>query len=190
MSKTRDLHYSIVMVGKKGCGKSTKLAEIARKYPADLKVLIIDVNESPAYNQFQKIDVNDIKRLKKGKVRLLGTPTEETLNIIARDFRNGLIIFEDCTKYIENSPSKGIKTILVDHRMLGCDLIFTFHAVKFIPPFFWQMTSYVTLCKTMENVETARNKNVIPNYDEIIKAYKKVNASPDKYYSETVETYI
>ncbi|MBC8051888.1 MAG: hypothetical protein H7Y13_02370 [Sphingobacteriaceae bacterium] len=189
MSKTR-LHCAIAIVGKKGCGKSTKLAELALNYPADRKVLIMDVNGSPAYNQFQKVDVNDIKRLKKGKVRLMGTPTEETLNIIARDFRDGLLIAEDCTKYIENSPTKAVKTLLVDHRMLGCDLVFTFHAIKFIPPFFWQMLSHVMICKTMENVDTARNRNVIPNADEIIAAYLRVKASKDAYYCETVETYI
>ena len=69
----RDLHVSGIMVGRKGTGKSTRLAKIAAQYPADGKVLIIDVNRSPAYNQYQEIEVKDIHRLKKGVVRLVGS---------------------------------------------------------------------------------------------------------------------
>lgn len=188
MSKTRDIHHTSLMVGRKATGKSTKLAAIARKYPKSKKVLIIDVNASPAYNEFREIQVKDIPRVVSGVVRLIGTPDEETLTKIARDFRDGLLIFEDCTKYISGHPSREIKTFLVDHRMYKCDLIFTFHSIKFIPPFFWQMTSYVMLCKTQEQLDTPRNRQVIPNYDVMLKAFKEVEANKDQYYSKTVST--
>lgn len=186
----RDLHHSSIMVGRKGTGKSTKLAVIAAKYPASKKVLIIDVNGSPAYNNFERIEISKLKHLKSGKVKLLGTPSDSDLEFIAENFRDGLVIFEDCTKYIESSPSRAIKTFLVDHRMYRCDLIFTFHSLKRIPPFFFEMTSYITLCKTQEQIEGARNKNIIPNYENVIKAWNKVQTNPNPYYSLTVETFV
>lgn len=186
----RDLHHSSIMVGRKGTGKSTKLAKIAMQYPSSKKTLIIDVNGSPAYNAIERIELSKLKYLKNGKVKLIGTPSDDDLEYIANNFRDGLVIFEDCTKYIDASPSRAIKTFLVDHRMYRCDLIFTFHSLKRIPPFFFEMTSYITLCKTQEQIEGARNKNIIPNYESVIKAWNKVQEHSDPYYSITVETLI
>lgn len=187
----RDLHITGIIVGRKGTGKSTRLAKAADIYPADKRVLILDVNGSPAYNRFQAITPGHLTRWKNnaGKVKLVGTPTIETLQIIAENYRNGLIIFEDCTKYISGNVSPEIKTFLVDHRMFNCDLVFTFHSLKRVPPFFWEMISYVTLLKTQENFGN-EYRNRVPNFEAVQAAFKRVNASKDDYYSETIETLI
>lgn len=190
MTATRDLHYSAAIVGRKGTGKSTELAKIAKKYPTDRKVLVLDVNGSPAYNGFKEISISQVKLLRSGVVKLMGTPTRETLATIASDFRNGLVIFEDCTKYIDGNVSPEIKAFLIDHRMYGCDLIFTFHSLKRVPPFFWEQLAYVTLLKTQETFETARNRQIIPNYEEMLKAFNQVNRSPDNYAKRTVQTFV
>lgn len=186
----RDLHYSAIIVGRKGVGKSTYGNKLACSYPKHKKVLIIDVNGSPAYNAVKQIEPKQIKLLREGVVKILGTPTLDTLKIIADNFRNGLVLFEDSTKYIEPNVHPSIKTFLVDHRMYQCDLVFTFHAIKFVPPFFWQMINYCVLFKTVENVETARNKNTIPNYENLIAAFKRVNKNKDIRHYETIETLI
>lgn len=187
---SRDLHYSAIVVGQKGVGKSTKLAAIAKQYPAHLKVLIIDVNGSPAYNSFKQIEVKDIGRLQKGIFRLLGTPDPTSLTAIANKFRDGLVIFEDCTKYISGAVQPAIKTFLVDHRMYNCDLIFTFHSLKRVPPFFWEMISYCVLFKTAEVFDTPTNKNRIPNYENMLKAYNEVKTNKDIRFNKTIETLI
>ena len=186
----RDLHYSAIVAGQKGVGKSTFLAQLVLKYPKTKKVLIIDVNGSPAYNTFAQIEAKQIKGFRSGIVRMLGTPSEETLLQLARDFRDGLVIFEDSTKYITGNVSPAIRTFLVDHRMYRCDLIFTFHSLKRIPPFFWEMISFVELFKTAENFATGNNRNRIPNYENMLAAFKAVNAHKDKRYHQTVETMI
>ncbi|MBD1364388.1 hypothetical protein IDJ77_11265 [Mucilaginibacter sp. ZT4R22] len=178
------------MVGRKGTGKSTKLAKVAASYPADSKVLIIDVNRSPAYNQFKEVTIDEMKRLKKGVVRLVGTPSNETLIAIATHFRGGLVVFEDCTKYIEGNVRPEIKTFLVDHRMFQCDLIFTFHALRFVPPFFWGMISYVTILKTQEEFDQGFYKRRMPNWKKIYEAFEKVQSHKDEYFGITVETLI
>jgi len=166
------------------------LKNIALKYPKTSKVLVLDVNGSPAYDGFKEITLPQVKLLKTGIVKLMGTPTDETLKVIAENFKDGLVIFEDCTKYISGNVRPEIKTFLVDHRMMRCDLIFTFHSLKMIPPFFWQMISYITILKTQENFINAQNANRVPNYDKVAEAYKKVNAHASDYYSITVETLV
>jgi len=187
---SRDLHYSAIVVGQKGVGKSTKLATIAKQYHPSLKVLIIDVNGSPAYNAFKQVEPKDIVRLQKGIFRLLGTPDMATLTTIATKFRDGLVIFEDCTKYISGAVHPSIKTFLVDHRMYNCDLIFTFHSLKRVPPFFWEMISYCVLFKTAEVFENPTNKFRIPNYENMLKAFNEVKANKDLRFNKTVETLI
>lgn len=186
----RDLHHSAIVVGRKGVGKSTYLNKVACNYPATKKVLIIDVNGSPAYYQHTRIEPSQLKHVKQGIVKLLGTPSAETLHLIASYWRDGLIVFEDCTKYIEGNVHPVIKAFLVDHRMHQCDLIFTFHSIKRIPPFFWEMISYITIFKTAETFESSRNKNVIPNYEAILATFNRVNKNKDIRYNETVETLI
>ncbi|WP_025142739.1 ATP-binding protein [Pedobacter jeongneungensis] len=185
----RDLHYSAIVVGRKGVGKSTFLAKTASQYPTESKVLIIDVNGSPAYNSFKTIEPNQVKLFRRGHAKLLGTPTDETLEIIAKDFNGGLIVFEDATKYISGNVRPSIKAFLVDHRMYQCDLIFAFHSLKRVPPFFWEMISFCTLFKTAE-VFDKTFKNRIPNYENIKKAYDKVAASKDIRYNLTIETLV
>lgn len=186
----RDLHHASIVIGRKGVGKSTYLAKIAAQYPKHQKVLIFDVNGSPAYNAYQTIEPKQIKLLKQGAVRILGVPTTETLKTAAEHFRGGLVIFEDCTKYVEGNVHPSIKTFLVDHRMYQCDLIFTFHSIKRVPPFFWEMISYCTLFKTAETFDSGQYKNRIPNYETMLKAYNKINASSDIRYHLTIETLI
>ncbi|MGZ3999157.1 MAG: hypothetical protein ACXVIY_00940 [Mucilaginibacter sp.] len=187
--KTRDQHYAALVVGRKHTGKSTKLADIARSYDSQSKVLVLDVNSSPAYNAFRQIEVGQVKLLKRGVGRLQGTPTDETLEIIANNFRGGLVIFEDATKYILGNVKPNIRAFLTDHRMHRCDLIFTFHSLKMVPPFFWQMVSFLTLLKTQETLGS-EYRNRIPNYEAIAAAHKRVNAHKDNYYSETIDTMI
>lgn len=187
---TRESHTASIVVGRKHTGKSTKLAKIAKRYPANGKVLILDVNASPAYNDFPETSIDKVKHLRSGVVKLVGTPDEKALKEIAASFRDGLVIFEDCTKYISGNVRPEVRAFLVDHRMMRCDLIFTFHSLKRVPPQFWEMISYITILKTQENFEGSRNKQLVPNYDKVLEAYKKVNEHPDPYYSLTVETLV
>jgi energy-coupling factor transporter ATP-binding protein EcfA2 len=191
MNQNRDLHIASLIVGRKGTGKSTLLAGMATGYPPDKKVLVLDVNGSAAYANFPEIKPKDIRGfIRPGKAKLSGTPTKETLTDIAKYFKNGLVVFEDCTKYIPAYPQPEIKTFLVDHRMSGCDLVFTFHSLKMVPPLFWQMVSYVVILKTLEQFESARNKQLVPNYNEVLAAFNRVNQHKDNYYNETVATFV
>ncbi|MBK0381831.1 hypothetical protein I5M32_02560 [Pedobacter sp. SD-b] len=52
------------------------------------------------------------------------------------------------------------------------------------------MASYVNIGKTVEQFEQGSNRNRIPNYENILKAWKRVCANKSEYYSETVGTYV
>lgn len=197
-------NYSIVVAGKKHVGKSTGLAKLAKKYSEDTgkRVLVINVNGSPAYDEFQEITYKDFPHWIRGVKQFYDTDTEKMINFLANYYTgknqfHGMIIFEDCTKYIEGNPPKKIRSMLVDHRMLDADVVFTFHALKAIPPFFWIMTDYVILRKTKDiifkpNGENHKNYSWydarIPNFPEIAEAHKKVMKSKNQYIEITIPT--
>jgi hypothetical protein len=192
MAKER-LNMAGVIVGRKGTGKSTFLNERAKAYykaHPDKKVLIIDVNGSPAYKEHPELDHTKFARWNKGVYRFYDSDHKKMFDYICKHFKNGLIILEDCTKYIPANPGGQVKALLVDHRMWNADLIFTFHSFKRIPLFFWEMVSYVTILKTQEDFENSRNKVNIPNYEAVAAARKKVIAHKNPYYNLTVETLI
>lgn len=191
MSSTRG-HFASLIVGRKRTGKSTYANEIAEKYARKhpgKKVLIIDVNGSPAYQKHQQIDRALFVRWTKGIKRFYEPDHAAMFAFIIEHFRNGLIIFEDCTKYIDPHPSKQIKQFLVDHRMWDADLVFTFHSLLRVPRFFWEMTAAIVLKKTQEE-EKELLKRPIPNKTAVLAAWRRVQAARSEYAHETVETLI
>lgn len=185
-------HLAALIVGRKRTGKSTYANEIAKSYAKkhpEKKVLIIDVNGSPAYHEHQLIDRPLFLRWKKGVKRFYEGDHAEMFAFITQHFRNGLIIFEDCTKYIDPHPTKQIKTFLVDHRMWDADLVFTFHSLLRVPRFFWEMTSAIVLKKTQDE-ENEVLKRPIPNKQAVIAAFRRVQASKNEFTHETIETLV
>lgn len=190
MAKTTRGHLASLIVGRKRTGKSTAANALAVKYAKanpTKKVLIIDVNGSPAYREHEQIDRAKFVRWVKGVKRFYESDHEEMFAFISKHFRNGLIIFEDCTKYIEANPSRQIKTMLVDHRMWDADLIFTFHSLARVPPMFWEMTAYIVLKKTMDTENQIKSRR-IPNLPGVLAAWHRVQNHANEYHSETVET--
>jgi GTPase SAR1 family protein len=179
-----------VIVGRKHTGKSTLINGIAKGYPKDKKVLIVDVNGSPAYNEHAWITAPMLPRWKNGIYRYYDSDQDLMMDNIIQTFRHGLIIFEDCTKYIKANPGQRVKSFLVDHRMWDADLIFTFHSFKRVPPLFWEMTDKVIIKKTSEQIDTPKNRNEIPNFEAVSEAWHQVMASKNDFIHKAVNTLI
>jgi ABC-type phosphate/phosphonate transport system ATPase subunit len=192
-------HLAIAICGRKHTGKSTFARNMLLKL--NHKVVIVDPNGSPAYNQIQKIEVSKLRTLKSGIVKIY-TPNPkqlfEELWDIMHDKNgdpirwNGTILFDDATKYIDSKPSEKVKSILVDHRMYSLNLLFTFHAISFIPPFFWKMLTNIVLLKTQDLMEENYREysKKIPNFTEIYSEWMEVMASKDPYAHAIVKTLI
>lgn len=189
---------AIIIVGRKHTGKSTltnkMVVNFGRKNP-EKRVLIINVNASPAYERHPEITYPGMKLWKKGVYQFYDSDHKAMFDYLfkvfdprARKF-NGMFVFEDCTKYIDPYPDKQIKSFLVDHRMWNADMLFTFHSLGSVPPFFWKMTSRVILLKTQDVIDNSFAKR-IPNWKEVSAAHERVMAHPSNYHHEVVSTLI
>jgi hypothetical protein len=199
---------AMIIVGRKRTGKSTLANKISKGLAAPYRrVLIIDVNGSPAYSAHEQIFYDKLKRWRHGGIYKFYDPDHERMwkfltshygpqyspegrKIGDKPF-HGLITFEDCTKYIDPNPSKQIKTFLVDHRMWDADLLFTFHSLSMVPPFFWKMTSRLIILKTQDTAgQLKRLEDKVPNFGEVYEAHCRVMKSEDPHAHEVVETLI
>ena len=182
-----------VVVGMKNTGKSTFLAEYARGYAkrTGKRVLIVDVNGAPAYAEFPKLSLTAFNTWNGDSSIRIAKIYESDLKVlfgsIAQRFRNGLLIIEDCTKYIDATPSREIKSILVDHRMWNVDPLFTFHAVSSIPPFFLKMINFVVLKKTLENFPPGAQYRY-PFWNVLQKALAELAKEKDRYTYRIIQT--
>jgi hypothetical protein len=188
-------HYTTLIIGRKRSGKSTKGRKIAEKFveahPAK-RVLILDVNAAPAYADLPLLTDNQVKGWKpNAKLRIARYYNSDYKAMVQniQGLRGGLILFEDCTKYIDANPHPAVKGFLVDHRMRDLDLIFTFHSVSRVPPFMWEMTHQVLLHKTTDDRNKIRSRP-IPSLPALIKAWDKLMLSKDDFEAILVDTYI
>ena len=188
-------HLAIAITGRKHTGKSTLAEKIARSMKLG-KVVIIDPNNSPAYAKHPFVSFKKLCSLKSGIVRYYETDTNlmfaNLMEMLSKKRFNGLIVFEDATKYIDAKPTQIQKAVLVDHRMWNSSLIFTFHAIEFVPRFFWKMLTHVVILKTQdmmqENYTTYAKR--IPNFRAIYAAWNKVMKSNNEFENITIGTLI
>ncbi len=189
------INKSTVLIGRKGVGKSTYLERQASVFAKKTgkKALIIDVNGSPAYAKHQELNERQFVEWCRGNYggvkRFYLSEHNKMWNMIAKYFRSGLIVFEDCTKYIDPNPTKVIKKLLVDHRMWDADMIFTFHALDFVPPFFRKMVSHLIVFKTNDNIDNRDTElsKKWPNWMAVKKVMNKVKQSKDQYKPEIID---
>ena len=180
---------SHVIVGRRATGKSTYGNQLAEFYykKTGKKALVIDVNGAAAYAHHQELDEKQFMKWCKGDYggvkRFYLSDNAHMMELVAKNFRNGFVLFEDCTKYIEANPKKIVKDFLVDLRMWNVDLFFTFHSLDFVPPFFWKMCNKVHVLRTDDILEKRDNYFMkrIPNYMHIKTAMLKVRKSKLKF---------
>lgn len=198
---------AMLIVGRKRTGKSTLTNKIGKGfYKPGRRVLFIDVNGSKAYAEHEQLHYDKLKRWKAGIYKFYDPDHDRMFDFLTTHYGpqyddsgrkvadkpfHGLIAFEDCTKYIDPNPSKKIKTFLVDHRMWDADLLFTFHSLTVVPPFFWKMTSRIIILKTQDTPGALQKlADRIPNYGEVREAHARVMSSPNPFAHEVVETLI
>ena len=196
------LNTSTVVCGRKGCGKSTLLRGMANEYVTanaraylgqGKRVLICDTNGAPAYKDLPLLSSAQLAAWKPNGnlkiARYCDPDKKKMVNDVATHFKQGLVIFEDALGYINPAAiPQNVRAFLVDHRMADLDLIFTFHAVMTIPPFFWLFQTYLILLKTNENREKIARTTKIADTENLLKEFDRIAASQNPYISTVIET--
>jgi hypothetical protein len=176
-----------VAVGKKGIGKTYLTKQLIRQYIKGVpenglkprKVLIMDVNNE--FTEFKTIDPRDVMKFSvhpKIEARRIPVMKPEgfpmSLDEIAatsfqalKDFRGGMFVMEDITKYVSDTLQKDIIGTLATSRHIDTDIIAHFQYIgKAGNPKIKGTMNMLRLHKTLDSVR--RHKNKFEEYIEII----------------------
>lgn len=181
---------STAVVGGRAQGKSSlikRLLDKCYKKSKGDKVLILTPTVPPAYEKVKEVSLEFLQTKNwRGMVRYYnhGDAKQMLKDIhdlcIAGKLRKGCVVFEDCTNYIDPWPAESIRNFLVNMRMFDLDLIFTTHALRFLPKFCRGMVNYVTVFKTAETFENPKELKQLayPNYHKLYEGWCEVMAEP------------
>jgi hypothetical protein len=147
------------------------------------KVLILDVNnefgdvkadQNPEFEHIRAIRVEDVKRFslqKKVEARRVSVlkpdgggnmslnELAEALHVILRDFKNGLLLVEDITKFVSDSLPSDLIGMICTLRHVAVDVVIHFQTVgKAATPKLWGNCNWLRFHKCDDTVERHKNK--------------------------------
>lgn len=172
----RDAQVTIVM-GKNGTGKSTFCERIIDE--VGHRALVVTLNGAPKiWRRYPLVDVARKKDLqfKNGICQVYFMQhDEDTYEYIYRNFRDGILVFDDCRGYLSSNVDKNIwfKRLLMDFRHKMLDLFFVCHTPTDVPPRIWGFASDVFVGAT--DALFPKGRIFTHSADQIIEAQRVVN---------------
>jgi len=160
-----------IMIGKRGCGKTTLSKQLLDARPKGMPVIVYDINnEYKDYypEPFQDFDVFLVK-------------------ISDENVRHTYVLVEEATIFFNvQSNYMEMKNLLVRARHTGNIIQLNFHSFSSTPKGIYNLLDYVTVFKTNDN-----EKSVTDRFDHpgVVQAYKDAIASPDEHFYRTVNLY-
>jgi len=136
--------YLILVIGHTGQGKSTWL----KKFIAGKKQYVFDVNNE--YNLPDDLQIRPQMRNRDLNIpRFLKN---------CENLKNYNICFEDATGFLRGKQQKELSQLIVAKRHTGNNYIFLFHSINRVPPELMEMSNFIILFKTNDNIELIDRK--------------------------------
>jgi hypothetical protein len=105
---------------------------------------------------------------------------------IYRNYRDGMIIWDDCRGYINSAvdDNKYFRQLLLDFRHRMLDIIFVVHSPADVPPRVWGFTSTVWVGATdalvnKSQVRTSSADRIIETQEEVNRIFRAAKARGD-----------
>lgn len=164
----------LIVLGTNGCGKSSLLKKmvLAEIKKPDSHALIVTRH----LNEWENIpEVHGRFRWRAGdyvKVRKI-IFRDGDLQYISDNFRDGLLLFDDCRMYLHVATEQELLDMLIGSRQRGVDVVTVGHGFTQVPPAFFTFSTLIILFQTRDKID--RRKEFILNYDEMKEAQERVN---------------
>jgi len=173
--------FLICICAFRGHGKTTTLLDFVRDY--NERVLIYDRRKDKEWKDVKEISVNEIKDFK-GLARITNIDVDLVISEIEKNYRNGLLIFEDAGAYIKPQREDILYDIVSTIRQRGIDVSFSFWALEEVPLTILRFTNYIIVKKTNDNIDNIEKR--YKSHPQIITAFNEAKASENKYFSKEV----
>ena len=160
-----------VIIGRRGCGKTTLSKKLMDMRPKGMPVLIYDVNHE--YSEYHDQEIEDF-------VIFLSKISDESV-------KKTYILIEEATIFFStHSRFEEMMYVLVLARHSGNIIQLNFHSFSSVPKNIYHLLDYVTVFKTNDS-----EKDVTDRFDnpKVFEAYREAINSPDKHFYKTVSLY-
>ena len=187
----------IVAVGRKGCGKTYTTTKMVQKYvvgnpsigAVGRRVLILDVNDE--YETIKALRISDVMKfsihpiIEARRIRpfmddgrqMTINDLQETLHKILNQFRGGLLLIEDPSRFLGDALSIDVMGAIATSRHKDMDIIMHFQSIGRITPKIWQNLTHIRYHKNTDGVEKNRKK-----FEDKYEILKLVENYVDKEY--------
>jgi hypothetical protein len=160
-----------ICIGRRGCGKTTMSKKLLDDRPANMPVIIYDINKE--YGDYHSDEFEDFPVF--------------LAKIADEKIRRTYILIEEATIFFSTrSRFEEMMNVLVRARHTGNIVQLNFHSFSSVPKNIYHLLDYVIVFKTNDS-----EKDVTDRFDnpEILQAYKDAIVSKDKHFVRTVKIY-
>ena len=160
-----------IMIGRRGCGKTTLSKKLLEQRPKGMPVIIYDIN-----NEYQDYYPEPFEDFDVFLVKISG-----------EDVRRHYILIEEATIFFNTQSNfYEMKNVLVRARHTGNIIQLNFHSFASVPKGIYNLLDYVTVFKTNDN-----EKSVTDRFDhpQVVEAYREAIKSSDEHFYKTVKLY-
>jgi len=163
-----------IILGYNGTGKTTLTKKIVLNELKHQRRILIVTPDDIEWQSIEMVHPRFPERIKNyvGARKIIYT--KGILPIIADNFRNGLLVFDDCRAYFTATMDADLHELMIRRRQKMIDIIAVGHGFTEVPPKFFTFASEIILFRTIDNIE--RRKNVLRNFEQMKQAQGEINA--------------
>jgi len=180
-----------ILAAAKRTGKSTVAEKIiANSSLSNALIYKMGVNVyDEAFKKYKVIE--DLYKYKGGKVIVNGGHIEYRtfLDLCYKQYRNGILLIDDCGVFENNVPTPELRAILTDNRKLGIEVILVYHGLSKVPIEMFTFANNIILGVTTDNFMYKLNK--LPDIeDQLLAAKARIDRAAEagnRYYKEWIK---
>lgn len=160
---------SHIVVGATDTGKSYYIKTLLKKVPNKQALLIYDIEGE--YENFYPYKLEEFETFVNNAVK----------------YENAVIVFEEASAFLSNrGDNMAVRKILVQKKHSNNYIILTFHSVRMIPRFIYELSNYITIFKTNDAPDMTAKELKDHRLEEIM---KRVKEHKNPHYNETLKIY-
>jgi hypothetical protein len=172
-------------------GKSAKVVQVVKEIfkHRTTKILSLIKSDSIAYSGFRRLNsYNELKAFCETGTGFAkfwdfeSKPKEapkKALSFLAQNFRNGILICEDSTSYLESYVPEEVKDWIINRKNYGVDIFLVYHFMLPLNRKFTTLYSNMILFKVPDNVKHNFNDYAkqYKDWDKVHEAWQKIQTS-------------
>jgi ABC-type Mn2+/Zn2+ transport system ATPase subunit len=171
-----------IIIGTNGTGKTTLLNNTLNKSNRN-NILVIDP-DGYEWRDYKEVDINFLENLKQGTNKVLA-PTKDDIELLI-NFRNGILVLDDCRYYANKRLENEIRKILIRRRQNALDIFAVAHSLSEVPNDFYTFATHIIIFKTNDSVVRLRQSVDRDKLENLKNVIDRVNQHKDRHYFEIV----